>query len=109
MEYAKCIDKSSFDKITKPLTLFIGETVLADIGFRVGEIIFGISDIEISAKNHRLLFLQFLTIRQKSWIPLFMTEREPPQIFFGIRRIDRHDIKPSNSAVITRPSPEGSP
>src|SRR5271165_400857 len=92
-EQPKGIDEAGIHEILESGALLVRETLLAAIGFRVGQIEFGVRDIEVAAKNDRLGFFQLLAIGEKGRIPLFEAQTQAAQIILGVRRVDRHDIE----------------
>ena len=91
LEQAQRIDKSRVNEILKALPFFIGETLFAAIGLRVGEIQFSVCDVEVAASNHRLAFFKRLAIGEKRRVPLFEAQCEAAEILFRIRRVDGDD------------------
>ncbi len=90
---AKRIDKSRIQKCLKATPLFVGKSMLADIWFGICEVNFLMSDVEISAKQHRFRLLEPLHVRQERWIPPLVPQRQSAQIALGVWRVDGDDPK----------------
>jgi hypothetical protein len=69
-EESKRIDETRIDEVLETLAFFIGEAFLAAIGFWIGEIQFGVCDIEVAAENHWLAGLKLFAVGQERRIPM---------------------------------------
>src|SRR3989344_4103281 len=62
MKEAKCIHESGVNEVLKSLPFFLSKSMLTLILLGIRQIIRRVRDIEITAKNHRFLFFQYLTV-----------------------------------------------
>src|SRR3989344_5477099 len=92
-EHAKSIDESLIYHIVDSLTLLFGETLLTIIRLRIGQVVWCMSHVEISAKNDRLFSFELLTVGEEGRVPVFVAELEAAQIVFCIRGIDGNNVE----------------
>ena len=67
---AKGVDKASFENRIKSGAFLVGESGVLAIGFWIGEVDFGVGDIQIAAEKDGLFFFEIFAIREKINIPL---------------------------------------
>ena len=89
---AEDIDESDIHKRIKPSSLFESESVLTLILFRVFEVYRLVCDIEITAKYHRFVYLEFVEKHTHGSIP-FLTVFEAREVVLGIGNVGIHEIE----------------
>ena len=92
IKITECIDKSTFQHLTKACSLFICKSGIFPVGLRILQVDLLMCHIEIPAADHRLTFLQFQQVCQKILFPVH-TVFQSAQFTLGIWCIYSHQIK----------------
>src|SRR5260221_5769827 len=87
------IDETRIHHILKSLPLLVGESLFPAVRLGIGEIEFGVGDVQIAAKNNRLARLELPAIIQECRIPTLETQIQPAEISLGVRRIHGDHVK----------------
>ncbi len=58
LELPKCVEEAGFDEGIETTALLDGETVIADIGFGIGQVQIGVRDVQVAATDHRIIALE---------------------------------------------------
>mgnify|MGYP006924823979 CR=1 FL=1 len=91
IEIAECIRKTWFKQSSELCTLFISETCIFPIRFRILQIYLLMCYIQITTHNYRFFLFQFLQISTEIIIP-FHSIIQPSQFFLRIRSINSYQI-----------------
>ena len=67
-------DESAVEEGLKPRTLLVGETVLALVRLRIGEVEPRVCDVEIAAEDHRLFLVELFAPGEERGIPMLMAQ-----------------------------------
>ena len=86
------VDHSGGQHVVKFGTFFIGETGVTAVGLRILQVDLLMRDVEIAAVNNRLFLFQLFHVCKKVIFP-YLPVGETGEIFFGIRHIDRDQVK----------------
>ena len=87
-EETESVDKAVVDQRLKFRPFLVGKTGVFPVGPGVGQIVFGVRDIEVAANDDRLFLFQFFEVRAKSGLPLLSAIFQAGQFALGIRRVD---------------------
>jgi len=70
LELAESVEESRLHETAKTSAFLGREAVVFHVGLRIGEIEFGVSDVEVAAKDHGLCLLQIFEIAKKRRGPI---------------------------------------
>ena len=87
LEFPERVQEAGVHEGTEALTLLDGEAVVADVGLGIGEVQFGVRDVEVAAEDHRLFLFQLLEVGEEIPVPL-LPVGQAGQIALGIGHID---------------------
>ena len=92
-EETEGIDEAGVDERLEFRALFVGEPGVLAVGLRVGQIQFGVRDIEIATDNDRLFLLQLFEVSAEGGFPLLGPVVETREFALGIRGVDIDEVK----------------
>ena len=71
---AEGIDVAGGDKGIEAFTLFVGETVFANVWLGVSQVDFIVSDVKVAAKQYGFRFFKLLNVCEERGVPLRMAK-----------------------------------
>src|SRR5271170_2858871 len=89
LEQAEGIDEAGVDEVLESLALLVGEALLAAIGLRIRQIELGVRDVQIAAKNDRLVALEPPAVVEERRVPVLVAQLQSAEIVFGVRGVYR--------------------
>ena len=87
---AERVDEPGRQQPAETPPFLVGESSVAPVGLRIGQIDLGVRDIKVAAKHHRLLLLEFPEVFQKRGIPLLHAVIESRESALRVGRVDGH-------------------
>ena len=68
-ELAKRVDESGAHKVAEARAFLRSEPVIAEVGFGIRQVQFGVSDVEVAAEDDGFGLLELLELTQKGSVP----------------------------------------
>ena len=87
-EETESVDKAVVDQRLKFRPFLVGETGVFSVVPGIGQIVFGVRDIEVAANDDRLFLFQCFEVRAKSGLPLLSAIFQAGQLALRIRGVD---------------------
>ena len=70
LEFTKGVEEAGFQEGAKAGAFLGRETVVLQVGLRVGEINFGVRHVEVAAEDHRFAAFELLEVTEEVAVPL---------------------------------------
>jgi hypothetical protein len=110
VELPKRVDEANVQEALEPFSFLISEAVIPCICLGMGQIQFGVCDIEVAASDDGLGGLKGLQEASEVLVP-YLAVRKPCQLTLGVRDVDIHqmearkfrDYHPSFRIVLAQP------
>src|SRR5262245_11278888 len=87
LEFTEGVQKARFDEGTEASPFLRGKAVVASVGFGMGEVQFGVSDIEVATKDCGFLARKPFEVAKEFAVPL-LPVREAGEFALGVGNVN---------------------